>query len=65
MPSSFTVRQLIDALEGAPQDAVVMIEYGDNVKAATALQLIDMPGSIQILSIRAQDAEAVDKKNIH
>lgn len=61
----FTVRQLIDVLEEAPEDAVVMVEYGDNVKAATSVALMDIPGSIQMLAIQARDAEAVDKKDIH
>jgi len=61
---AFTVSQLIDALEGAPQDAVVMVEYGANVKAATSLALIETPDFL-MLSIRAQDAETVDKKDVH
>jgi hypothetical protein len=61
----FTVRQLVDALEEAPEDAVVMIEYGNYVKAADSIALIDIPDGIQILAIQARDAEAVDKKDIH
>lgn len=62
---AFTVSQLIDALEAAPQDALVMVEYGVNIKAFTSLQVIEVPGQRTMLSIRAEDAEAVDPEDVH
>lgn len=62
---AFTVKQLIIALEEqAPDDAVVFIEFGNYVRAADKLSLVQTP-ELMVLAIQARDEEAVDKKDVH
>jgi len=57
---AFTVRQLITALEEqAPDDAVVFIEFGDYVKAAEKLSLVQTQEFL-VLAIQAREDEVVN-----
>ncbi len=58
MRVGFTVRELIEMIEAekVPDNAVVFVEYGDNIKAANAISMVETP-EFPVLAIVARDVE--------